>query len=176
VTFVHHSQLAAGDPGTLETLRVMARLVNGRGGVDNPSVVFVARSLVADTPRSDSERAAVIRDFLQRIWKFVDDPPDRELLRDPENMMHEYDATGAVMGDCDEAAILGAALGKAAGLDATFTVLGWDDASSSMPGQPPRYSHVFASLLTRDGAPVDLDVTKPAGPVPAATRELTVSV
>lgn len=172
VTTASSRSIAGGDAGALETLAIMAELTNR--ATRNPFVVAAARSLAvrSSSPRDDYGQAIAIREWLARRWRFVDDPTDTELLRDPENMLREYFDTGGVMGDCDEAAILGAALGKSIGLGACFTVLAFDPRDGGNGG----FSHVFATLLTSDGRSVSLDVTKPAGSVPAPSRELSVEV
>jgi len=167
---VTHATIGWGDQGTEDTLALMSRLVSR--GVDSPAVVSAARQLVtrAGAGRDQLAQARAIRRFLASVWRFTDDPSDRELLRDPEAMLAEYQDLGVIMGDCDEAAILGAALGRAIGLEDTFTILSFPDPA----GGPDLFGHVYASLLTSRGAPVDLDVTRPAGPVPEPIRVQTV--
>lgn len=161
-----------GDAGAVDTLGIMGELVND--SLQNPIVVGAARELVTrSAPARDGYRQAIqIREWLARVWRFVDDPTREELLRDPDAMLREYFETGKIAGDCDEAAVLGAALGKAVGLGACFTVLAFDPIDGGTGG----FSHVFASLLTGDGRSVSLDVTKPGGSVPAPIRDLSVEV
>jgi hypothetical protein len=166
-----HATIGYGDQGTADTLALMQRLVDR--GVDSPAVVSSARQLVtnAGAGRDGIKQAYAIRDWLTLVWRFVEDPSDRELLRDPESMLAEYDQLGVIMGDCDEAAVLGAALGRAIGLEDRFTVLSFTDPA----GGPDLFGHVYASLLTSTGQSVDLDITRPAGPVPKPIRVRTVS-
>lgn len=172
MTFVSSVQIRGGDGGTVDDLAVMVELVNK--SLTNPLVVQTARALAVNAApaRAQAVQAAAIRSWLARYFRFVEDPVGLELLRDPENLLREYVATNRIIGDCDEAAILGAALGKAVGIGAFFTVLAFDpvDGGSGM------FSHVFASLLTDGGATVSLDVTKPPGSVPAPTRVWSVEV
>lgn len=138
----------------------------------DPYVVTFARALVkspaAYAISTQANAARVIRNFVWSVWRFVDDPVNRELLRTPYNMLMEYDACGYVMGDCDEAAMLGAALGASVGIQPTLTVMEFADNSG-------QYSHIYASLLPTDGAPVSLDITRPprGTPVPAVVRQST---
>lgn len=168
MTSVSSVGIRGGDAGAMDTLRTMAGLVNQ--SLVNPVVVGAARELAINAaPARDQYRQAIgIRSWLLRVWRFVDDPAETELLRDPEHLLREYFTRGRVAGDCDEAAILGAALGKAIGLGAQFTVYAFSDTAT--------YAHVFASLLTSDGQTISLDITKPTGSVPSPTRELTVEV
>lgn len=67
-------------------------------------------------------------------------------------MLEEARELGHASGDCDDAAILGAALALEMGLRARFIVLGFQ------PWGP--YAHVYAEVS--EGGPwVDLDVTAP---------------
>lgn len=172
MTYVSSVRVRGGDGGTLDDLEQMVRLTNS--GLTNPLVVGAARTLAVNSaPLRDQRRQAIgIRAWLMADFKFVDDPVGLELLRDPENMLREYFNTGRVIGDCDEAAILGAALGKCVGIPAMFTVLAFRE----LDGGSGMFSHVFASLLTDRGESVSLDVTKPPGSVPAPTRVLSVEV
>jgi transglutaminase-like putative cysteine protease len=172
VTTVSSVSVRGGDAGTLDDLSVMVGLVNQ--SLVNPLVVSTARTLAVNSaPARDQYRQAIgIRSWLARYFRFVDDPAGLELLRDPENLLREYFATGRMIGDCDEAAVLGAALGKAIGIPAYFTVLAFAESD----GGSGMFSHVFASLLTDDGRSVSLDVTKPPGSVPAPTRVWSVEV
>lgn len=168
MTIVSSVGIRGGDAGAIDTLTIMAELVNT--SLVNPIVVAAARELAVITaPARDQYRQAIgIRSWLGRVWRFVDDPTDTELLRDPEQLLRDYFVRGYIAGDCDEAAVLGAAMGKAIGLGATFTVFAFAGDAT--------FSHVFASLLLSSGQIISLDVTKPTGSVPSPSRELTVEV
>jgi transglutaminase-like putative cysteine protease len=164
------SALPWGDYGVTYTLNQMAELVND--GLNDPELMTFARVMAVKAGiRNSLAQAYAIRAWLDRVWRFVDDPNDREYLVDPVSLLDDYYDLGFIPGDCDEAAVLGAALGKAVGFSATFTVLGFQT-----PEGDDRYAHVFATLLTPDGGEVSLDVTRPHGPVPTPTRSMTVDV
>lgn len=169
---VIRSLIAGGDVGVQQSLDMMASYVDD--ALDSQAVVYFARSLAVQAGvRRPYVQALAIKNWLARVWRFVDDPLDRDLFVTPERALVEYSATGVVTGDCDEAATLGAALGRAIGLRAQFVVYGFP---SSDPEQDGRFSHVFAVLLTDDNASVSLDVTRPVGPVPDPSRVLTLDV
>jgi hypothetical protein len=170
VTTVTTGYLADGDEGVMATFRAMTALANI--GQTDPGVVYLARTLAGTDGTSQAAVARAIRGWLRAVWRYVDDPVDTELLISPVTMVQTYIATGMISGDCDEAAILGAALGKAVGIPAAFTGLAFDTPDDD----PARLAHVFASLLPNDGGPCNLDITKGAGPFPAVTRTLTVEV
>lgn len=170
MTLVTVGHIGDGDDGVMGTFQAMARLANA--GQADPVVVAAARVLAGSDGKSQAAVARRIARFLVKVWRYVDDPVDTELLLTPARMLRQYGMTGGITGDCDEAAILGASLGKAVGIPATFTALAFDTSDDD----PARLAHVFASLLPNDGAPVMLDVTRGAGPVPLITRTVTMNV
>jgi transglutaminase-like putative cysteine protease len=158
-----------GDNGVRQSLAVMAAAVDA--ALDSPDVVFLARRLAVQAGvRRPYLQALAIKNFLERTWRFVDDPYDRDTFVAPDVALREFLAAGVLAGDCDEAATMGAALGRAIGLQAQFVVLFFDDRPDAS------VQHVFAVLLTDDGRSVSLDITRPRGPVPAPTRTMTVDV
>jgi len=93
-----------------------------------------------------------IRHWLARSFTFRPDPDGIELLQSPRVMLREWQEQGEARGDCDDAAILGAAVAHAAGFPVRFVVFGFE------PGGP--YGHVYAEAW--DGARwVEFDVTRP---------------
>ena len=94
-----------------------------------------------------------IRAFLAAHVRFQLDPLGVELIRTPSYLLRQIEDTGRAEGDCDDVAVLGAALGMAAGIPARYVLVGLT------PGDP--FEHVYAELLTAWG-PVDLDTTRPA--------------
>ena len=160
------------DFNSLTTLDEMVARVNT--SLTNALLVDTARELAMNVaPARDYWRQAVgLKNWLERVFRFVDDPTGKEKLRNPDEMIREYGRLGFITGDCDEVAILGAAMAKAIGLEAVFTIYAFPDPASGVDF----YSHVFATVLTPDGRSLSLDVTKPAGSVPSPTRELTVEV
>lgn len=139
-----------GALGTWSTVQHMRRAV--RKGLRDPLTVATAGRIVAGSP-SAADRAARIRGFLERRFSFVPDPTGVELLKTPNHMLERIQSHGFATGDCDDAAILGAALGKAVGLRARFRLLGF------APRGPAR--HVFTELETERGW-LELDTTRPA--------------
>lgn len=165
------SQIGWGNVGVQQTLEMMATLIDS--GSDSPAVVNLARTLaVRGGVRNQGGQGLAIVDWLKRAWRFVSDPMNRELLLSPAVLLANYQQYGYVAGDCDEAAILGGALGQAVGFQVTLTVL----AFPSGDGSPDLFQHVYASLLTDDGTEISLDITRPRGPLPTVTRRLTIAV
>lgn len=157
--------LATGDAGAKETLRVMAAAVHH--AITNPAFVWWARSIVQDCPpRNETCCAYAIREYVAGAVHFQRDPLGVENITPPEVHMQKLRGRfGAyVLGDCDDAATLSAALGMAVGLPARFVVLAFP-----MPGDAPGvrytqdtapYQHVYTELLA-GGAWREMDTTRP---------------
>lgn len=171
MTHVSFSEIPWGDFGVTKTLNMMADMVNA--AVDSPQVVYAARRLaVMGGVRNDLGQAYTIRAWLASVWRFVSDPLDRELLITPDELLNSLARDGYIAGDCDEAAVLGAALAKAIGFRVVIYALAFPDDNE----QGDRYQHVYASILTDAGPEVSLDVTRPRGPVPPVMRTMFVEV
>lgn len=104
--------------------------------------------------RDQHAHARAIREYLESVFRFVPDPRGVETLRTPLYQLREIHDNGAVGGDCDDAAILGAALGMAVGIAAAFRIVKFRQGAD--------YAHVYTILTPRAGGVIDLDVTKPA--------------
>jgi transglutaminase-like putative cysteine protease len=160
-TRVFQGTISAGYVGSMQTLARMKSIV--RQSLVQPDVTQAAARIAAFLPPRDQVRQAVaIRDFLVRVFRFVPDPKGVELLRTPLFQLREIRKGGTTAGDCDDAAILGAALGLAVGIPAVFRVI------SFRPGA--NFAHVFTILTPRNGRAIDLDVTKPAQGAAAPVR------
>jgi hypothetical protein len=160
--------LAPGDFGARQTLKKMRQLVNG--SLVDPLVVETAKWVVADAGVNQLQQAYCIGRWMGEHWRFVQDPVDVELLHTPRYMLLAIQSSRAMAGDCDDAAILGAALGKAVGLRARFRALGFQGRSGPL-------THVIADVRTPQGW-VQLDVTRPAQftRLPQIQRVVTVEV
>lgn len=171
LTKVRRDTISWGDDGVMQTLKRMSQLIERSS--EAPAVVDLARRIVGMTRSpAPAVQARAIRAWLKSVWRFADDPVNRELLVTPERMLETYAQLGFIPGDCDEAATLGASLAAAVGLYPTLTVLAWPDPETG----GDRLSHVYASILTDDQTSLELDITRPSGPMPPTTREITVSV
>lgn len=173
MTLVRRFNIGYGDSGAEQTLAGMVAIVNG--AVSDPAFVRFARQLaVHGGVRNTMAQAFAIRGWLSRVWRFVDDPTDTELLRGPDDMLRDYAQHSVIMGDCDEAAIMGAALGTAVGIPSRLVALAFTQAN----GKSGPFEHVYAALVMSDGSELDLDVTRPNGMtiLPAIARTLTADV
>lgn len=170
--FASHHTISSGDAGVSQTLTHMRALVSE--SMADPSVVLFARSFVLRAgQREYRHQADLIQTWMRGVWVFADDPIDREFLVSPAVLLSMLTTTGRIVGDCDEAAVLGAALGQAIGMAPQFVVLGF---ASPDTGNDGRLAHVYTQLLTPDGDTVSLDITRPDGPLPEVTRAWVVDV
>jgi transglutaminase-like putative cysteine protease len=145
--------LYGGDLGALATLARMRAMVNQ--SLADAAVRDAAQELVRMLPARDTfAQAQAIREFVAQGVQFVPDPRGVEVLTSPAKMLADIAARRSTQGDCDNAAVLSAALGKAIGLRAQFVVLGFFS-----PDAP--YSHVYTRLQTAQGW-LQMDTTKPA--------------
>ena len=165
---VNVQRIAGGDLGSFQTVAKMRQLVNA--SLADPAVIETARSVVAlCVPRDYDCRAQAIRTWLADHFQFESDPRGVELVASPRYMLEQIARRYYVQGDCDDAAVLGAALGKAVGLKAQFVIVGFN-----RQGAP--FSHVFA-ILRGSSRWFSLDVTRPArGPFPTVARTHSVGV
>ena len=137
----------------------------------NPMVRLTASEIVAGMP-DGFEQATAIRDYLHNRVEFLRDPDGVEMLHGPVWQIQQIRRNGTVQVDCDDVAMLSAALGKAVGLRARFVVVGFDSRKSP-------YRHVWTELSPRNmPAWVDMDITRPAQglPMKRIARVLNVDV
>ena len=159
-----------GDPGTFAVLERMRELATVRAV--SPLVRTTAIDAIdGERPRDTVGQIRALRDWLERRVRYLDDPDTSELLHDPEIVLETIARDGVARIDCDDAAMLGAALGKSIGRPARFVVIAF-----SGPDAP--FEHVWAELADDDGEWHELDITRPAdvARLPRATRRLVVDL
>ncbi|HUT98886.1 MAG TPA: hypothetical protein VM054_07415 [bacterium] len=147
--------------GIRTTLEAMASLA--REGAADPLV----RDLAGWLMEGERWPALALRDWLADRWVMVEDPWDVELLSAPALQLDrwlQYPSRG-LRGDCDDLAVLGAALALAGGLPARYCAV--------ITGLGPIPDHVFVDVLEPPGVWVELDIMRPADGAPAI-QELTL--
>lgn len=164
-------QIASGDRGALQTLNTMRALVNA--SLTDPLIIEAARSIVRMLPPRDYDgHAGAVRAYLQEHFQFVQDPNGVEMLSTPRYLLTQVNRRYFVQGDCDDAAILGAALAKAIGLRARFVIVAF-----FTPAAP--FTHVFTIVKGASSGWRDLDTTRAAryrGTSPTVTRNFEMEV
>lgn len=153
-----------GDANVRETLRAMRDMA--RAVIVHPLVRQTAATAVEfASPRDRSEQAYALRAWMADHLRFLRDPAGLEYVQPPLKLLTEIRDRYYTVGDCDDIATLGAALGLSIGIPARFRALAF---SPTGPMQ-----HVVADLLTPQ--PVDLDVSKvPGAPVPSRVLLLSL--
>lgn len=155
------SWVPPGDWGTYSVLSRMAVLARAQAVA--PVVREAALSIVQGIPGLDGGmQARAIRAWLAQHVVFVRDPHGIETLHSPVLMIKRVRAVGSVSVDCDDVAVLAAALGTSVGLMARFVTLAFHK-----PGAP--FRHVFCELSDPQRVNwIDCDITRPAQGLPAA--------
>lgn len=155
-------RIPGGNAGVLTSLTTLVRLA--RDGAQSPIVWAAARAILGRIPPPENGIGRL------RLWLadhviYQEDPPGVELVRSPTVALARIGAYGVLLGDCDDVAVLAAALGLAAGYRARYVLTGWGAG----------LSHVWAELLGPAGW-VELDVTRPEGPVVRPLKRITRAV
>jgi transglutaminase-like putative cysteine protease len=102
-------------------------------------------------------QAHAIASHMQSVMHFVRDPYQIETLHTPRYMIDRYIPHGIFEADCDDYAILSAALAKAVGLKTVFVIMGFLDQSAP-------WAHVFTMAETERGwVPFDVSFGIPPG-------------
>lgn len=137
-----------GDAGTAATLNVMRRLAIE--GSAHPAVRERATGIVLGVGGNQrSLQARLIRQWVEDHTVFLRDPTHVEALHTAEAMLRQIDSRGVAQVDCDDVAVLTAALGGAIGLKARFVVVGFQS-----PNAP--FAHVWTELRgSQSWVPVD---------------------
>jgi len=128
-----------------------------------PAIRHVAAQCVEMAGNEHSVRLVeAIRAWVARHFRFMRDPADRELLHSPDAQMRQLAANGYIVGDCDDAAILAAAIGLACGCRTRLVAVGFLDKRAP-------FSHVWAEVSPPTGLGgewVECDVTRSFQSVP----------
>jgi len=148
----------AGIRTTLDTMAELARA----GAVDRR-----VRAAAEYIMEGCAWPALELRNWLAERWTTVADPWDVELLSAPGLQLERFlaDPARGLQGDCDDLAILGAALALARGLPVRYCAI--------VTGMGPVPDHVFTEILEPPGVWIDLDIMRPADGA-TATDEVTL--
>jgi hypothetical protein len=142
-----------GDGGTYATLGKMRTLA--QSGARNPLVRATAARLVELTEPNGILHAKLIRSWLEDHIIFLRDISTAEALYHPADLVLAIQRDGQVQCDCEDVAMLAAALGMSIGLRARYVVLAF------RPGGP--FQHVYADLSDINGRLwIDCDITRPS--------------
>lgn len=131
---------------TVEHMRGIAT-----SAASDPDVARTAADIVGSS--SGAAAARRIRRYLATNLRFQFDEPGIEQIRTPELLLAQIRCDGVAFGDCDDVAVLGAALGLAVGFRVSYVLIAFHDTDP--------FEHIYTELET-DSGPVELDTTRPA--------------
>lgn len=158
-------RIPGGDFGAFATLQAMKFLT--LAGVRDPLTSELASRIIQRAP-TYTDRILALRGWLLRRVYFQPDPPEvTERIKTVREMITEAVTGRAVYGDCDDVAVLAAALGRVVGVPARFVVVRFRQAGP--------FLHVFTELF--DGSRwIEMDVTRPFQPTlhPVNRRHINV--
>lgn len=155
--------LPDGDAQTVTTFGFMRDLAY-HGALD-PSVRQVAAFVVQGSGRDALSFATNLAGWVAMHTRFLPDPSVAEALVPPDEALALVARDGLAYFDCDDVAILTAALGLSVGLRARFVAVGF-----LTPDAP--FAHVWAELGDEAGTFwLPVDPPRPAGGLPPIYRD-----
>lgn len=166
------ARLSSGaDTRIVQTVALMRQ--QAREASIDPLVRETAARIVFGVPGSDGTmQARILREWVASRTVFLADPLYTEALHEPAAMVQGILRRGVIQLDCDDVAVLTAALGLSIGLRARFIVVGFRS-----PAAP--FQHVWCELSgVGRTAWVVVDPTRPSQPIgnQRVTRALAVEV
>jgi hypothetical protein len=122
-TSISYERLAPGLAGVMQTLPKMERLV--AAAVRDPRVRRATEWVVRDAKGGDriAEARAIFNFVLARV-RYTRDPSDMEFVQEPQILLERIQNTGWAAGDCDDHALLIAAMGHSIRLTIVWVLAG----------------------------------------------------
>lgn len=106
-------------------------------------------------PRDRLSQISAIYNWFARHYTFVNDPIEVELVKDPERMLEEIEATGRTLGDCDDASTFLVSATRCIGIPATLVRVGFKKTPLGRTEGP--YTHVYAKAFDQFKRPIIID-------------------
>jgi hypothetical protein len=150
-----------GAAGIVQTMGVMRSWVNQ--AIDHPLIRRYAAQATEHVPRGDQRQAALaIGEWVRAHVRYLPDPLHQENLTHPGNdkptsVIQAIHAGKKVFGDCDDMAMLTAAMAKSIGMQPIFHGV----------GRGKIFHHVYTEVA---GVAVDPTVSLGTRPFPASRR------
>lgn len=163
---VRRSRRAGGDYGVVQTLRKMGEHI--RAASVAPPIVELARQIIMPAGRRQvTEKIGLIRAWVDGHTRWVPDPLEAEYLVPPLELLGRMRTAGVAVGDCDDIAMLAAALLRAVGIRARLRAVAFVPFT--------QFRHVYAEGW--DGSSWrELDTSRPARGARLHSRALTMGV
>lgn len=156
-----------GSLGTGQTLNRMRDVANRE--IASLPVRRVALAVIAYCqPRDKVCQARKIAAFVSTKIRFAPDPTGVELLHSPSYLLNEIATHYYVQADCDDVAILTAALAKAVGLTCRFVAVSFHGLDG--------YMHVYTDIAVGGGRWLTVDPTRPATSVAVIDQRMVLEV
>jgi transglutaminase-like putative cysteine protease len=164
------SSIPDGDAGTYATVQAMRALAR-RDALD-PTVRMATSATVQGVPFDrGAAHAGLIRRWIEPRVYFLADPLYAEALHAPAWQIRQILTRGVIGVDCDDVAMLAAAMGLSIGLKARYVLAGFGS-----PQAPFRHVWTELSAVQRPQW-IAIDPTRPAQGLPATvSRRITVEV
>lgn len=147
--------LPAGALGTYLTAAKMRTMVQSE--YVNPLVRLTATEIVAGIGGRDGvAQSRAIRDWCEDHIEFLRDPDRGEMLHGPCWVISQIRKNDVAYVDCDDVAMVAAALGRSIGLRARFVIVAFGDRRAP-------YRHVWTELAPPNkDVWTDVDITRTA--------------
>jgi len=157
--------LGDGENGVVRTVGAMRAII--RDAADSPTVHQFASTIAASVPnRSRRAQLYALDQTMRDLLHFKEDTKGREVLRHPDQLLHEIGLNGVASCDCDDQTMLGAATLRALGFNPAIVTI--------VPPGEDEFKHVhFAALLHEPEAhlfPLDPQERIPPGTWTPAER------
>lgn len=171
MTTTYHD-IPGGDAGTVATLERMRHVA--RSGALEVATRDLAAAIVAGSGRDGVLHAQLLGEWVGDHTTFLADPLHAEAINQVSRTLELIRRYDQAQIDCDDVAVLAAALGLSVGLRARFVAVAF--------GAPydlaAPYAHVWAELSPAAPEPVwlTIDPTRPTVELPPIARRLILEV
>jgi len=164
---VQQREIPAGDPGTRATVGVMIQLITAASM--HPDIRDMAYTIMRPDKLKPTTSIYALREWLRLVMPLVRDPITAEALTDPVAALYRIQLDGRAPGDCDDVAMLGAALALSVGFRTRLVVVGFKGTGplTALDSLDP-FLHIWAEVAPPTGTLVwtELDTTRPMQRVP----------
>jgi transglutaminase-like putative cysteine protease len=167
---VREVTIPTGDGGTRATLGVMYALIVAAS--KHPNVRDMAMNIMRTEKLKPSTSIYALREWIRLVVPFVRDPVTAEALTDPVAMIARIEEQGRAPGDCDDVAMLVAAMALAVGFRARLAVVGFRG-TAPMPlaaglDSADPFLHIWCEVASPTGTLVwtEMDTTRPMQRIP----------
>lgn len=148
---LNHTRLKPGMAGVTQSLDEMRALL--RENLKDKRVRYVAEQVVRRAPGGNRvAEAREIFNFVLKRVRYTRDPSSVELLQDPRILLERIERQGWAAGDCDDHALMIAALGHQLSLPIVWVLLG---------PEKNVYEHIYAAMEQPNGELLALDTAVP---------------